>query len=1026
MSLVALSIEKKTVSYFLAILMAVAGVSSFFSLGWLEDPEFTVKTAAITTLYPGASAKEVELEVTDRIELKLQEMQEVKKIYSESRPGLSIIKVDIKDQIWSEKLPQTWDVLRKKIGDIRNTLPSGAHDPSVSDDFGYVFGFLLAITGDGFSYKELEQYVNQLRKELSLVEGVARIDLWGVQDKRIYIDATQSQISSLGITAADMQRALSQQNEVINAGHVDVQGERLRVSISGDFTAVDDIGELTVTASQAGARAKNELIRIKDIATVSQGYVEPARKLMRYNGTFSIAMALAPVSGTNVVGVGRAIDERIAELQGELPIGIEIKKVSWQSESVAASIKSFMINLAEAVIIVLIVLAVSMGLRVGIVVGVSGLVLAILGTFLIMSMMGIDLQRVSLGALIISMGMMVDNAIVVVDNFVIKLKQGVAREQAAIEAASAPSWPLLGATVIACMAFYPIYSSTASTGEYAGSLFTVVGISLMLSWVLSQTITPLMCIAMLPDPPPDGGKDAYDGRLYQTFRASLGAAIKYRFIFISSLVGLLIISFMGFGKVPILFFPDSSREQVMIDYWEPEGTRIEQVSANLKEIEEMLQNHEQVENVSTFIGSGPPRFYLPVSPESPHSSYAQLVVNTRTLEGVEQVIRDAQSWADKNYPQAHVRLRRYPVGSFNDWKFEARFSGPAEADIDTLISLAEHGTVILKENPSTKEVRSNWRQRTKLVVSDYNQAQGRWGGISRADIARATQRAVDGRVVGQYREGDNLIPIVFRNTDRERKQASSNLGQLLVSSPGATESIPLEQVTDSTYVAWEESLIWRYNRRRAITVQASPIDGVTTPDMRNAVLAQFEAIELPPGYSLDWGGEFDSSKESQDGLKPGGIPALVIMVLIIIMLFNSYRPALIIFMVIPFALIGIVSGLLLTQTPFGFMAVLGAMSLSGMMIKNSIVLLDQIKANLDEGIAPYKAVVEAAISRLSPVINAAATTVLGMAPLLQDGFWVSMAVTIMFGLAFGTVLTMFAVPVLYAIFYKVSKPEVIR
>ena len=1022
MNLARLALDKKAITYFLTLLIVLAGISSFFRLGWLEDPEFTVKTAAIITSYPGANAEEVELEVTDAIELKLQEMQEIKQIYSESRPGLSIIKVDIKDEIWSDELPQVWDVMRKKIRDIEHTLPSAASSPLVNDDFGYVFGFLMAVTGDGYSYAQLKKYVDALRKELSLLDGVARIDLWGVQDKRIYLDISQAQLAELGITGEDLQRTLQQQNAVVNAGHLDIQAERLRVAPTGAFTSPEDIGELIVTSSRLDPRSNNELIKIKDIGTISRGYVDPPQNLMRLNGEPAIAMALAPVSGANVVEVGRAIDARLQEIMSEIPVGIEVERISWQGDQVRDSIIAFMVNLMQAVAIVLVVLAVTMGLKIGIIIGVSGLVMAILATFIVMELMGIDLHRVSLGALIIAMGMMVDNAIVVADGFVVKLKQGMERKQAAIEAASVPAWPLLGATIVACMAFYPIYVSPAQTGEFAGSLFVVVAISLVASWVMSQTLTPLMCVAMLPDPKPGESGDVYGGKFYQSFRALLRGAIKFRAVFMLGMIVLLVASVLGFSQVKILFFPDSSRLQLMIDYWEPEGTRIQQVSANLKKLEQRLLEEPDVTSVSSFIGQGPPRFYLPVTPEATHSSYAQLVVNTRSLESNDEIMASIRPWIDENYPGIMVRVRKYPVGSFNDWPFEARFSGPAEADPQVLHALARQGMEILEASPYAKEVRTNWLNPVKKVVPDYDQSQGRWLGVSRDDLAQASRRSFDGVPVGQYREGDDLIPIVARHTQEERLNAASNFEQLQVVPAFSTETVPLMQVTKDVEVAWEKPVIWRWDRRRAITVQASP-DGVTFPAMHKSVAAQFEAIELPPGYTLEWHGEFNSSKESQDGLKPGVVPGVIIMILIIIVLFNAYRPPLIIFLVIPFAIIGITAGLLMTNTPFGFMAILGAMSLSGMMIKNAIVLLDQINLNQAEGMDAYKAVIEAAVSRLSPVINAAATTVLGMAPLLQDIFWVSMAITIMFGLAFGTVLTMVVVPVLYAVFYKLKNSE---
>ena len=1031
MSLVSLAIEKKTVTYFITFLIVAAGMLSYTQLGQLEDPEYTVKTASITTSYPGASPEEVELEVTDLIETKLQEMEEIKNIYSLSRAGQSIIKVDIKDTYWSDRLPQVWDIMRKKISDIEPALPPGAGTPQIGDDFGYVFGFLLAITGEGFSYGELETYAKVLRKELILVEGVARIDFWGVQEKRIYLDVSQAQLSTLGLTGETIQRTLQLQNMVVDAGKVDLQTERFRIAPTGAFESPEDIANLTIRptlldtiqnlAPGEKIKTSSELIQIRDFATISRGYIEPPVNLMRCNGRPAIGIAMAPLPAVNVVQVGRAVDKRVQEILPKLPVGIELTKISWQSDLVAESIQAFMINLIEAVLIVLVVLALTMGIRIGLIIGVSGLVFPILGTFIVMAIMGIDLQRISLGALIIAMGMMVDNAIVVADGIMVRLQQGMDRTKAAIESASQPAMPLLGATVVACMAFYPIFASPFSTGEYARGLFIVVAISLLLSWVLSQTITPIMCIAMIPDPKKqeDGG-GAYEGRFYQIFKGFLVKAIRNRVLFIGGLTALLVISILGFGNVKQMFFPDASRLQFMIDYWLPEGTRIQEVSADFKDIEKKLMENYLVESVSSFIGGGPPRFYLPVDPEMPYPSYGQLIVNTTTLEAVDAVMEDIESWFETNKTYALTRVRKYGVGSWNDWKIEVRFSGPAEADPNILRTLAEKGKAILEASPWAKDVRSNWRQRNRKIIPTYSQERGRWSGVSRDDVARATKRAYDGLPLGLFREGDDLIPIVLRHKEDERQAAATNLETVQVVPALSTKAVPLSQVATDINIMWEDPIIWRWDRRRAITVQCSP-DGVSADALRASVLAEFEAIELSPGYTLEWDGEYDTKQESMGGLIPGIVPGFTIMVLIIVLLFNAFKPPLIIFLVIPFAVIGITVGLLGTGTPFGFMALLGAMSLSGMMIKNAVVLLDQINLEQAAGKSPYQALIDSALSRLRPVVNAAATTILGMAPLLQDLFWFSMAVTIMFGLAFGTVLTMVVVPVLYAAFFRVKE-----
>jgi multidrug efflux pump subunit AcrB len=1020
MNLAAVAIEKRAITYFGILLVVAGGAFSYLQLGQLEDPEFSVKTAVITTTYPGASAEQVELEITDRIETKLQEMVELKNVYSNSRPGLSIIKVDIKSQYWADRLPQVWDVLRKKVTDIEPTLPPGAGKPAVGDDFGYVFGFLLAVSSDGFSYGELERHVKDMRKELSVVPGVARVDLWGVQEKRIYLEVSTSQLADLNLTPAQIMETLQQQNLVVDAGRVDYKTQRLRVAPTGEFQSPEDIGDLAITSVVSG---RNEIIRIRDFAKVSFGYIDPPAQLLRHNGRQAIAVALAPSAGENVVEVGQRIDRRLAELVADLPVGIDVQRISWQSDQVAESIRAFMISLIEAVLIVLALLAITMGVRAGIIIGISGLVFPILGTFIVMAIAGIDLHRISLGAMIIAMGMMVDNAIVVTDGIMVRVAQGMDRKLAAIEAASGPAWPLLGATVVACIAFYPIYASSYDTGEYAGGLFTVVAISLLLSWVFCQTVAPLLCMAILPDPKPgQAGSEPYQGKLYQGFRKLLRLTIRYRLLFLGSMVGLLVLSIATFGFVPKLYFPDSSRRQLMIDYWVPEGTRIQETSAGLQRIEQFLREHPQTLSVSAFIGKGAPRFYLPVSGEDPYTSYAQIIANTHTLAGVEELVAATDAWARENCPEAMVRVRKYAVGAFDDWKIEARFSGPANADPDTLRRLAEEGAKILRDTPTAKEIRTNWREPVQALVPLFNDERARWAGVSRDDMARVMRRASDGVVVGQYRQEDDLIPIVARSVEPERARAATSLDELQITPKLSTHAVPVSQVIDGIETPWEDPIIWRWDRRRAITVQCSP-NGVTAPTLRNAILEQFEAIELPPGYRLDWDGEYWSGKQSQDGLIPGIVPAVVIMLFILVALFNGFRPMLICILVIPFVMIGITPGLLVTRIPFGFIALLGAMSLSGMMIKNAVVLLDEVHANLSRGLSPYNAVVEAAVARLSPVVNAAGTTVLGVVPMLQDVFWVAMAATIMFGLVTGTVLTMVMVPTLYALFYRIPAPS---
>lgn len=1022
MSLASAAVEKSAITWFTVVLIFVAGIGSFFSLGQLEDPEFTVKTAVITTQYPGASPEEVELEVTDRIEIALQELNQLDYVASWSSAGQSVVAVEIKTAYWSERLPQVWDELRRKIRDVSSSLPPGVGEPIISDDFGDVFGFQIAMIGDGYTYAELEKYAKDLKKELSIVENVARVDLWGVQERVIYLDVSQNQLAELGLSDASIENTLRQQNMVVDAGSVDVQAKRYRVSPTGEFTSPQDIGDLLIRPSpldslQSGQ--SSELTRIQDIGTVYSGYREPPFTQMRFNGQPALGISITNSAGVNVVTVGQAIDKRLEELVPLLPIGIEVRRVHWMSDIVDEAVNNFLVSFAQAVGIVLIILSLVMGWRMGVVIGTS-LILTILASFVFMAVIGIDLQRMSLGALIIALGMMVDNAIVVADGMVVRLQQGMERKLAAIESADLPAWPLLGATFIAVMAFYPIFASTEGAGEYCRTLFSVVAISLIVSWVISVTVTPLLCIALVPDPE-EGAEhhDPYGTGFYMWFRGVLANAIRFRWITLGGMAALLVVAMIGFGNVSNIFFPDSSMTKFMIDVFAPEGTRIQQVAADLEVAEQKLIADERVENVTAFIGAGPPRFYLPVDPESPNQSYAQLIVNVHDYREIDDLIGELEPWLKENLPDALVGIRKYGVGPSNTWKFEARISGPAVAEAGVLRSLAEQGLAALRNNPLAGPVRTDWRDPIQRLEPVYSQDRGRWAAVSRDDIAKATKRAYDGRNIGLYREGDDLLSIVLRHTEEERLDIDSF--DVLQVQPGmSSASVPLSQVIEELKLPWEDPIIGRRDRRRTITVQANPAQGVTLTQLRNSVLADFEAIEMPPGYKLEWGGEYEDTVKSQAALIPGMIPTAAVILFIIVFLFNAFKPPIVILLTIPFALIGITFGLLTFSIPFGFVALLGAMSLAGMMIKNAVVLLDQVNINLADGMRSYDAIVEAAVSRLRPVMLAAATTVFGVIPLLQDVFWIGLSVTLMAGLTFGSILTMVIVPVLYATVFRIE------
>ena len=1032
MSVSQFAIQKRAVTYFSLCLILVIGCFSYFQMGQLEDPEFTVKTALVVTQYPGASPQEVELEVTDRLETAIQELPELEFLTSFSHAGLSIIKVEIKQEYWADRLPQVWDKLRHKVNDISNLLPPGTSTPNVIDDFSFVYGFVLAVTGDGYSYAELEEHVKTIRKELSLVDGVSRVEPWGLQTKAVYLDVSEQKVLDLGVSTQDFISTLNLQNQVVDAGSLEINDRRLRIVTDGQFQSAEDIGDLKLRPSLQDKVAdamdslplvdgiptsrSTDVVRLRDIVDIRKGYIEPKINDMRFNEQPAIGISIANISGGNIVDTGRNLDEALEEIITRLPIGIEIHKVAWQSDLVTSAIDSFIISLIEAVLIVLVVITLFMGWRMGVIIGGS-LILTILATFMVMVVLGIDLQRVSLGALVIALGMMVDNAIVVADGMAVRLKKGMSRTKAAIEAATQPSVALLGATLVAVMAFFPIFAARTNSGEYAASLFVVVGVSLILSWVIAMTITPLLCLDIVKLPNTQG--EVRESILLRAFRSILTLCLRFRIVTSLLMFTLLGTSIYGFNYVDRLFFTDATRAQFMVDIWADEGTTIDQTSSLAKRVEEKLADDKRVDSVTSFIGSGGPRFYLPVDPEFPYASYAQLVINTTSLDVVDDLVADLEPWVKSEIPEALVRVRKYTAGPGNTWPFEVRFSGPANADPMVLRDLAEQGQAILHATPRAKDIRTDMRNRTSHIIAHYDQVTGVWTGTTRSDIANAFRIGYDGIPVGLYREKDNLMPIILRRNEEERQQLASNIAQLQVTPAFSIKAVPLSSVTDGVVVELEDPTIVRWNRRRSVAVQASP-DGVTLPALVDEVRAQFEAIELPPGYKLEWRGETYSTADAQNSLKPGAAPALIIMVFIVVALFNAFRPAFVVFAVVPFAMIGITGGLLYFNQPFSFMALLGAMSLVGLMIKNAIVLLEEVQVNLNKGLHKTDALIEAAVSRFSPVLLGAATTILGVLPLLTDIFWVAMATTIAIGLTFGTIVTMILVPVFYAVLHNIK------
>ena len=1004
-------IEQRITTLVLTLVMIGAGMVSYQGLSRLEDPEFTIKDALVITAYPGASAVEVEQEISDPLEIAVQKMGQVKRVVSRSERGLSTLTVTIKDKYDKFALPQVWDELRRKIGDARGELPPGAGVPLVVDDYGDVYGIFVAVYGDGYSYAEIKDVADMLRRELLLVDDVGKIDTFGERVEAIYIELRRDQMSQLGISEDVIIGELRQKNAVANAGRVKVGSEFITIEPSGGITAVDQFESILISG---GARQ----IYLRDVANVRRGYVEPQTSLIRYDSFPAIGLGISTVSGGNVVKMGEALRKRVEELQERIPVGIEAGAVSIQSEAVATAISGFLISLIEAVAIVIVVLLLFMGLRSGILIGFV-LLLTIAGTFIFMAPMQVALERISLGALIIALGMLVDNAIVVVDGVLVRMQKGQEAKQAAIDVVKQTALPLLGATVIAILAFAAIGTSDDNTGEFCRSLFQVVLISLLLSWVTAVSVTPLLCVMFLKKPAEGKAeKDPYGSKFYSVYAGLLRAAIHRKVVALALVAGIFGSSLWGFGFVEQSFFPPSTRPQFMVDLWLPQGTHIDRTTATVATVENYIEQLPGVTHVTSLVGKGGMRFLLTYAPEKTNGAYAQLLVDVENAEALDVLLPQVEQYLAENYPDLLGYASRFQLGPGSTGKIQARFSGP---DRDVLRQLAEQTEAIYHADYDSKAIRTDWRQRVKLVQPELAEEQANLNGITRPDVANTILQAFQGASIGVYRENDLLLPIVMRAEEQYRSDISS-MQNLQIWSPAAGAMIPLRQVVSGFESTFEDEIIQRRNRKPTITVYADPVNGLAS-NLFARIRDDVEALQLPPGYELEWGGEYEDSGNAQAGLIASLPMFLLAMILITIMLFNSLKQPLIIWLTVPLSLIGVTAGLVSTGQPFGFMALLGFLSLIGMLIKNAIVLIDEINLQWGEGKELLEAIVDSATSRLRPVLMAASTTALGLIPLLFDAFFVSMAVTIIFGLGFATLLTMVVVPVLYATFYK---PETAR
>jgi multidrug efflux pump subunit AcrB len=1026
MNLGEISVRKDRVVYFIILVVIVGGLMAYQRMGRLEDPEFTIKEALIITPYPGASPEEVAKEVTNPIESAVQQLGQLDRVESESRRGRSVVTAFIKGRYHKDAIPQVWDELRRKIDDVQPRLPPSVRGKSiVIDDFGDVYGIFLAITGEGYSFAELRRYAEYLRRELLLVQNVNKVDFFGEQQEVVFLEISRFRLAELGINEEQIYAQLQAKNSAADGGRVRVGERFITLDPQGGFASADDMLDLVIASEKTGRQ-----LTLRDIASLTRDNQDPPRRLLRQDGKPAIGLGISTVQGGNVVTMGQGVRKKLEELKHNQPIGIEIGEINFQPEAVTRATNNFIFNLAKAVTIVFVVLFFTMGRKTGLIIGLV-LFLTILATFMVMFLEGnLLMERISLGALIIALCMLTDNAIIITESLKVRIEAGENKLQVVREAVAQNQWPLFGATAIAVIAFAAIGLSEDRTGEYCNSLFWVILISLSLSWVSAITITPFLSYKFFSPRGDSTGEssDPYNGIVFRTYRHMLTTALRFRWTVVLLAVGLFVLGLYGFGKVEQSFFPTATRPQFMTDVFLPAGTYIRESEAFAERVEQFIKARSGVTHVTTFVGSGGLRFMLVYSPERENSAYVQFLIDVDDENKIDGILAEIQQYLDDNYPNANSVARKFLLGPGSGGRCQVRFRGPDPA---ILRQLAAQTKKIIQDDGGAKGVRDDWLERELVIRPNLLDLQAHRNGITRVDVCHALETGFEGRVVGFYREPGGaagtglfpqetrLLPIIARPPLAERNDVQA-IHSMQIWSPIAGHMIPLKQVASGAELNWEDPVVMRRNRVPTITVHADPRHGLPS-QLFNRVRSQIEKIELPPGYSLEWGGEYEDSRDARTALAKPLPMALTLMVFIVVCLFNSIRTTLVIWLAVPLCIIGVTAGLLLTGQPFGFMALLGVLSLGGEQIKNSIVLLDKVHSEIGRGKAPFQAILDGSVSKLRPVLMVAITTVLGMIPLLQDAFFAAMAVSLMFGLLFACVLTMIFVPVLYAIFFRIDE-----
>lgn len=1004
-TLVKYFLKNKAVTWLLLALVLFGGIFSYTHMGKLEDAPFTIKQALVMTPYPGASPEEVRNEVTDLLEESIQSLDELYYLKSENRVGMSKITVYVKKEVRADQMQQLWDKLRRKVADIQGRLPEGAGPSIVNDDFGDVLGVFYGLTGEGRTWREMEDEAKRLKDELLTVPDVARVEIWGVQNPTVEITAAPAILARSGLTAADISRAFAQQNRVVDAGALENGERRLRIESTGTFHSLDDIRQMTITSPSG------EHFRLGDIARVEESYTHPATNLMRIDGAPALGVAVATVSTGNVVEMANAVAERIDTFSESLPEGYTLHPIYDQGHESEVANRGFVWNLIISVLTVVAILLFFIGLRNGLLIG-SGLIFSIFATLMVMQIEGIALQRMSLAAIIIAMGMLVDNAIVVSDSALIGMQRGMRKRTAILRACSSTAIPLLAATAIAILTFLPIYYSPHITGELLSSLVVVIGVSLLFSWVFALTQTPFFIQEFVPRPRPDQiVTDPFGGRIYDAFRRALRAVIRHKFAVVGALAAMLVLSAWSFRFIPKVFTPSLDKPYFTVDMWLPEGTRIDRTDAEATDMAAWIGTFGPVERVSAFIGRTPPRYYLSNAAFGPQPNFAQLLVKCRTSAEARELQEFLQDSIRRRFPEPLVKVNRFELNTQPEALIEARFLGPDPRVLDSLVGEA---VAVMRRNPKVADARNEWGNMAMMIRPDYDAVRAGAMGITKAQMMESVRAAGDGLPIGIYRDEEDRVPVLLRTP----VGGVTDIGMLSVWN--GNRSVPLSQLTRSIATEWEYPQIRTYNRQLSMAAMCGVQPGATMAEVHGEIRQEIEAMKLPEGYTFFWDSQFKDQSEAMEALMKYFPLAFLVLVVILVALFGNYRQPLIILCVLPLSLIGVVIGMLLTGFDFGFFPIAGWLGLLGMIIKNVIVLIDEINAQLRAGVQLQQAIVEATVTRTRPVLMAAITTIAGMIPLLFDIAFGGMAATIIFGLTFATGLTLFITPVLYAIFYKVK------